>query len=303
MALPIQLNYYSNADTSIIDLQNTADGVIIGHHQVSLTNYDNTSLPAIAIGSAVENNGAMVKFTTECAISGSPSDGTVYIYLVPSGDPALGTATVTPTFSNVAPAWSDSKQGWYGTGGSANYRYLEFVLYKSSALYTNKYEYLKNKEKKYNYLVTYSLGNITITANAAESVLLYPTLIYDKWTDYNTDTGILSVRKTGYYRIYCDISMLPASTTAIRFFRSRIAIYKNAGVVKRFTNGNVRPETTAGGARAISVGGNFVVLLSVGDTITIYKDFTCSDTSNTNVAENCSTGDGGFFEVEFLGDL
>jgi len=120
----IQKNFYSNSDVSIIDLMNTADSTFKGKHQVSLTNYDNTSLPAIAIGSIVENNGSLFEFTSETAISGSPSDGSVYIYLVPSGDPSLGTATVTPTFTNTSPTWSDSKQGWYGTGGSANYRYI-----------------------------------------------------------------------------------------------------------------------------------------------------------------------------------
>jgi len=134
----VQLNFYSNADVSIIDLMNTEDANFIGKHQVSLTNYDNTSLPAIAAGSIVENNGGLFKFTSESAITGSPSDGTVYIRLIPSGDPALGTAIVTPEFSNTSPTWSDSKQGWYGTSGSANYRYLEYVMTKATAAYSNK---------------------------------------------------------------------------------------------------------------------------------------------------------------------
>jgi hypothetical protein len=167
MGLPVQLNYYSNADTSIIDLQNTTDGVIIGHHQVSLTNYNNTSLPAIAIGSVVENNGAMVKFTTECAISGSPSDGTVYIYLVPSGDPALGTATVTPTWTNTAPTWSDSKQGFYGTGGSVNYRYLEFVIFKSGSSYTKNISLTDNSNTK----VYYTASDSTTRSTTSMSIV------------------------------------------------------------------------------------------------------------------------------------
>jgi len=161
MGLPVQLNYYSNADTSIIDLQNSADGLFIGHHQVSLTNYDNTSLPAIAAGSKVENNGAFLNFTTECAISGSPSDGSVYIMLVPSGDPSLGTATVTPTFTNTAPTWSDSKQGWYGTGGSANYRYI-FSMWKDSTSYYYKNPIDKRNIKVY-YRFTLGIGTATGT--------------------------------------------------------------------------------------------------------------------------------------------
>jgi len=160
----IQLNYYSNSDTSLIDLMNTADGTFIGKHNVSLTNYDNTSLPAVAVGSIVEVNGTLYKFTSESAISGSPSDGVVYIYLVPSGDPALGTAIITPTFSNVAPTWSDSKQGWYGTGGSANYRYLEFALYKNSALWY-----------KFNLILPDKSSNVIVYAKAPGSQVISDT--------------------------------------------------------------------------------------------------------------------------------
>lgn len=162
-----QLNYYSNIDTSIEDLQNTVDGNFIGHHRVTLTNYNNTSLPAVAIGSVVENNGTLFKFTTETAISGSPSDGTVYIYLVPSGDPTLGTATVTPRFTNTAPTWSDSKQGWYGTSTTANYRYLEFKITKSSTSYSNKrvFTYDDNVDD-----LTLTTGTVT-TLNSTNSTI------------------------------------------------------------------------------------------------------------------------------------
>jgi len=203
MGLPVQLNYYSNSDTSIIDLQNTADGVIIGHHQVSLTNYDNTSLPAIAIGSVVENNGAMVKFTTECAISGSPSDGSVYILLVPSGDPALGTATVTPTFSNVAPAWSDSKQGWYGTGGSANYRYIA-VLNKLSTSYREK-RYIKNRDLEITYIVTIPSGTNMGTTNHGISNAFTNKRIAD----------ISCIRVNVDYNVFLFVNNLAVTDTAI----------------------------------------------------------------------------------------
>jgi len=159
-----QINFYSNSDVSIIDLMNTADASFIGTHTVSLTNYDNTSLPAIAIGSIVENNGALFKFTSETAITGSPSNGTVYIRLIPSGDPALGTATVTPTWTNTAPTWSDSKQGWYGTGGSANYRYL-FVMTKATTSYSKKRFLDYNYKVDQLYVETLTIGNALAPVN------------------------------------------------------------------------------------------------------------------------------------------
>lgn len=165
-----QINFYSNSDVSIIDLMNTADASFIGTHTVSLTNYDNTDLPAIAIGSIVENNGALFKFEDETAISGSAVDGTNYILLVPSGDPALGTATVTPTWSQTTPTWSDSKQGWYGTGGSANYRYL-FVMTKATTSYSKKrfldYNYKVDKL----YVETLTIGNVLAPVNRFQGSL------------------------------------------------------------------------------------------------------------------------------------
>jgi len=125
-----QINNYSQLDSNILEMQLTLDQTRKGLHQISLTNYDNTSLPAIAAGSVIEVDGALYKFASEEAIGGSPSDGTVYIKIIPS--------TITAEFTNTAPTWSDSKQGWYGTTTSATHRYLEFKMDKATAVYSNK---------------------------------------------------------------------------------------------------------------------------------------------------------------------
>ena len=127
-----KINDYAIGDQNIQSVMLTLDKAFKGFHQVSLTNYNTTDESAIAAGSVVEVNGAFYKFDADESITGSPSDGTVYIYLVPSGD------TITAVYTNTAPTWSDSKQGWYGTGGNANYRYLEFKITKASAVWSNK---------------------------------------------------------------------------------------------------------------------------------------------------------------------
>ena len=205
------INDYSVGDTNFDSMMITEDAQRIGFHSLTLTEFDTTTVPAIAAGSKVEINGAMATFDTEEAISGSPSDGDVYILLTPqagtgsgattdatgyatsstvitlasagtgtiiigdnvvfagdtnrykvtSGDadvsnggtitiaspgllvaiPASATAitvygaSVTASFTNTAPTWSDSKQGWYGTGGTANDRYANFIITKASASY------------------------------------------------------------------------------------------------------------------------------------------------------------------------
>lgn len=127
-----KINNYSQLDSNILELQLTSDCSFIGKHNVSLTNYDNTSESQIAAGSIIEVGGALYKVTTDTAISGSPSDGTVYIYMVPSG------VTLIPTYTNTAPTWDNEKNGWYGTGASANYRYLEYMMTLASSVWSNK---------------------------------------------------------------------------------------------------------------------------------------------------------------------
>jgi hypothetical protein len=79
---------------------------------LSLTNYDNNSLPQIASGSWAEVAGSIYKWTSNDSISGSPSSGNInYIALIPGGSGS--SAYVTPTWTTTAPVWSDAHQGWY----------------------------------------------------------------------------------------------------------------------------------------------------------------------------------------------
>jgi len=177
-----QVNLYSQSNSDILEVQLTLDQTRKGLHQVSLTNYDNTSLPAIAAGSVIEVNGALYKFTSEEAITGSPSDGTVYIYIDP--------ATITAVFTNTAPTWSDSKQGWYGTSATVNCRYLQFRLKKSSALWESKATSLTSKNDIILYAsdaterTTTSISNVNetnmgVTFNVKKGCFYNIILIYD----------------------------------------------------------------------------------------------------------------------------
>ena len=135
-----KINLYTQIDTNILELQLTQDANFIGKHNLSLTNYTNTAVPQIAAGSIIENNGTLFEFNSNETITGTPSDGATFIIIVPSTD------TCTAIYTNTAPTWSDSKQGYYGTGATANYRYLEFYLVKAGASYT-KYNYTFARDK------------------------------------------------------------------------------------------------------------------------------------------------------------
>lgn len=118
----------SNIDAVMLNLA----GINTGYNALTLTQMSTTTVPAIAAGSKIEVGGTLFKFDSEEAISGSPSDGTVFIMLIPSG------SSITAQFTNTAPTWSDSKQGWYGTGGSAGYRYWPGKIVKASSTYTKE---------------------------------------------------------------------------------------------------------------------------------------------------------------------
>jgi len=105
---------------------------------LSLTNYDSDSLPAIASGSWAEVAGSIYKWTSEEAISGSPSANVInYIKLVPGG--SGDTAYVTATWTDSAPTWSDAYQGYYdGTSRYVAGCYYDGTNYKLKWIYWNR---------------------------------------------------------------------------------------------------------------------------------------------------------------------
>jgi len=124
-----KVSNFALGDSNIQSVMLTLDKTFKGQHQVSLTNYSTTAESQVAAGSVIEIGGALYKFDSNESITGTPSDGTVYIMAVPAGD------SVTCAYTNTAPTWSDSKQGWYGTGATVNNRYMEFQLDKAGSDY------------------------------------------------------------------------------------------------------------------------------------------------------------------------
>jgi hypothetical protein len=182
------INTYTQLDTDILALQLTSDANFVGKHNVSLTNYDTTGVPAIAAGSIVECNGALFEFTADEAVTGTPSNGTVYIQIVPS------TTTCTAAFTNTAPTWSDAKQGFYGTGGAANYRYLEFEMTRSSAtVYSNKHTFTHDDNVKLDIIST-TTANIT-TANITTADITTADIttanVYNLYSNYGEITTFI----------------------------------------------------------------------------------------------------------------
>ena len=163
----VLLNDFSNSDQNILKVQSTLDKTFFGKiDTITLTEFDSSTVPAIAAGSVVANNGSLYQFASEEAISttdpgtsSTVADGTVYVLLVP------GTGTITSAFTATAPTWSDSKQGWYGTGDEAGYRYIG-RCFKATTTYTDKYildrQYVYIENLKIGQLDMYAIGDIEL---------------------------------------------------------------------------------------------------------------------------------------------
>jgi hypothetical protein len=197
-----KVSNFALGDSNIQSVMLTLDKTFKGQHQVSLTNYNTTAESQVAAGSGIEIGGALYKFDSNESITGTPSDGTVYIMAVPSGD------SVTCAYTNTAPTWSDSKQGWYGTVGTANNRYLEFVLLLDSTLWKIKENlHDSSKSRRREHLLYYAGGSQTAIASPATKVL-FPNKKYDfsNLGNFNTSTGDFTSKVSGIYSFTVYIS-------------------------------------------------------------------------------------------------
>lgn len=109
--------------------------------QLHLTNWSNLSVPAVSQYVYIQHGGALFQVNNSNAtISGSPSNGRVYVKLTRSGD------VLTASFVNSASgySWNYVYCGFYHSDGT---QLLPYVLYKNGS---NYYKFtLKDSENKF----------------------------------------------------------------------------------------------------------------------------------------------------------
>ena len=106
---------------------------------VTLTNFANTSAPAIARGSICDVANTLYESAGE-TILGTARNGQNYIKLVPTSDD-----NIAAYYTQAAPAWSAELGGWYGVGDSINHRYVAGFSLDSNGNYKDKY-YLSDQD-------------------------------------------------------------------------------------------------------------------------------------------------------------
>jgi len=94
---------------------------LIGYQGISLTDFTLSSASLIATGSAIEIAGAYFKATVDITPNASSwtaitSNTTAYLTLTASG--TAGSQILSAAWTNTAPTWSTSKQGWYASAAS-----------------------------------------------------------------------------------------------------------------------------------------------------------------------------------------
>jgi hypothetical protein len=213
------VNTYGNVGNDDIDnMQVCLDDQRIGYHQLTLTEMYSTTIPQIAAGGRVEVGGALYKATADVDISGSVSSGTNYIYLVP------GTGVVTPTWTTTAPTWSDVKQGWYGTGASASYRYLKFTIEYDNPDYYKYRDFFT--EYKNTYVEAFKSSSTSSTSGVTLNPIIYDTEVADVKSEYDNSSGIFEAKESGIYLVSANMGYYWYTGT-INNFTATMNVYKN----------------------------------------------------------------------------
>ena len=125
-----KIGSFAAGDANLNNIMTWTNLNAFGRDRASLTNWTDSNIPSIMAGSIIEAGGSLYEITTDTTISGTPSDGNVYIKIIPSGD------TATFQFTNSVPSWDGSKFGYYESG--SDNKILLFRMVKSGIYYSQK---------------------------------------------------------------------------------------------------------------------------------------------------------------------
>lgn len=264
------INKYANDNSNILAVQDTLDKTFFAKiDSISLTNYNNSTIPQIAAGSVVSNNGALYEFTsnesistTDPVTSSTVADGWVFVCLIPN----LGSGTITAAFTATAPTWSDSKQGWYLTGAYANYRVINYTVLKSTSSYTFKIQFQQGITRFTPFVFTQFFDNSSIDTKSA--VNLTSSNQIDPLNECGSSSIVLD--SGGFYDITLSMR-LQASNMTPTVTQGSITLEVNGSNIGG-TNCTFTPaESTGTGAGAIYASGALqkTFFLNAGDAISV----------------------------------
>ena len=247
------------------------------HYQaLSLTNFALTTLPAIAAGSRVEIGDTLFYVGVEQAITGwggIANSTAAYIRIIPQGDGPPETALAE--FTDVAPTWSDSKQGYYDA--TVAKRYIGGLYKDSGGLYTKKWLY-KGQEANDNISrMRVTKNNAQSIPNATATIVQYDDEIFDNLEELASYR--FTALEDGYYFVTAALESVSIDWRIQEYWQLRI--YKNGAAYSYGLKAAI--ESTA----AI----NYAIISAINDIVqldaTEYIDIRCYH--NFGSAVNCGT--------------
>ena len=214
-----KINNYSIGDNNFESVMLTLDRSFRNKHDCY-----SFSATALKAGSVIEINGSLYPVTQDVTLPDMTSKK--YLMAVPS---SAGTFTLLAT--SIAPTWSDSKQGFYGTSTTANYKYI--AVKEGSTIY--KYN---DRPFYVGAIYTASLnmsGNITTSGDITCDDITCDDITCDDITAgnvscYTTAVRNFSVPIIGEYTIKKPTYVIVSSPTA------SIKIYNGSTFVEIWTN-------------------------------------------------------------------
>jgi hypothetical protein len=248
-----KIDTYAVGNVLIDNLMNTTDKLKKPFHAVSLTEWATTTVPQIAAGSSMTCDTTLYEVVSNESIGGTAVDGTNYIKMIPAG------ATATVEWTQTAPVWNTSKQGWYSpTGGEETYRYLEFLITKDGSLYFKGYYY----PRQYIYgvrLFTLGLSGDTSVLTTGTKIN-FNTVLDDTLSEYDSGNARFLSKKYGYVNINIQPCGNSGSTAGT------IIIVKKNGSALYYCS------YTVGATGTPIIPSNKIVLLNIGDYIEFFSN-------------------------------
>ncbi len=215
MAGTIVNTFANTGNTDVDNIELCLTDIFKGHNILSLTNMDNTTVPAIAAGSFIEVNGSLISFSSEEAISitdphtgATVADGTVYVMIDGTNRLAYFTAT--------SPTWSDSKQGWYGLTTWANWKYISLMIKE-----TTSYSYKEIINKKLYSNIESCLLEDQIFPLGIDQIIYFNNKKFDLLNEFDISAYSFTPKYAGLYSIFIN-GMYGDSYT-----EGYVKIYKN----------------------------------------------------------------------------
>ncbi|MGD8305205.1 MAG: hypothetical protein PVF17_01000 [Ignavibacteria bacterium] len=196
-----------------------------------------TNLYTVASGDADVSNGGTITLESPGLKQAIPSSAT--------GINMVG-GSITASFTATPPTFSNTKQGWYGTGSQANYRYLNYIMVKSGTTYDNKYAVDDQ-------LFSKSICVVSKSATSTYSSIGYFSIdfdqkIYDIKNEYNLGSDFFQPIQAGLYRISMQIGWSPAGDAGI--FHIGIAL---GGVPSSVTSSSIIVQSTLNNSDSVAV--------------------------------------------------